>query len=271
MNEYVVIVLVCLLAGLGAGLGTGFCGLSAASVITPILVGFLGIPAYQAIGIALCSDVLASATSAIQYKKNDNIDLKPNALVMMAIIISFTVLGSFVSDWFNSMLPNELGDGILSNMTMWFMIFLGFRFIIKPTKKTKADMANVSRKRAWIGSVLGGIYIGFVCGFMGAGGGLMMLFVLTTILGYELKTAVGTSVFVMTFTALTGALTHFFIGGIPEYHGILILVLCIVFTLSFANIAAIVANKVDNKKLNRFTGIVLAACGIASVLMYYLA
>ena len=34
---------------------------------------------------------------------------------------------------------------------------------------------------------------------------------------YELKTAVGTSVFIMTFTALTGAVSHFMIGGTPDW------------------------------------------------------
>lgn len=38
-------VLICFLAGAGAGLGTGFAGMSAATVISPMLVTFLGIPA----------------------------------------------------------------------------------------------------------------------------------------------------------------------------------------------------------------------------------
>ena len=50
--------LVCLIAGLGAGIGTGLAGLSAAAVISPMLISFLGVPAYQAVGIALSSDVL---------------------------------------------------------------------------------------------------------------------------------------------------------------------------------------------------------------------
>ena len=45
---------------------------------------------------------------------------------------------------------------------------------------------------------------------------MMMLLILTSVLGYELKTAVGTSVFIMTFTALTGAVSHFAIGGAPD-------------------------------------------------------
>lgn len=51
-------IIVCILAGLGAGLGTGFAGMSAAAVISPMLITFLGMEPYQAIGIALASDVL---------------------------------------------------------------------------------------------------------------------------------------------------------------------------------------------------------------------
>ena len=67
----------CLIGGLGAGIGTGLAGLSAAAVISPMLITFLGMPAYQAVGIALASDVLASAVSAYTYGKNKNLDIKP--------------------------------------------------------------------------------------------------------------------------------------------------------------------------------------------------
>lgn len=79
---------------------------------------------------------------------------------------------------------------------------------------------------------------------LGAGGGMMMLMVLTSVLGYNLKKAVGTSVFIMTFTALTGAVSHFVINGI---HYVKVLVLCIIFTLIFARIAAVIANKSSEK------------------------
>ena len=67
--------IVYIIAGLGAGIGTGLAGLSAAAVISPMLITFLGFPAYEAVGIALASDVLASAASAYTYGKNKNIDL----------------------------------------------------------------------------------------------------------------------------------------------------------------------------------------------------
>ena len=115
----------------------------------------------------------------------------------------------------------------------------------------------------WVWMILAvvvcGILIGFICGFIGAGGGMMMLLILTSVLGYELKTAVGTSVFIMTFTALTGAVSHFAIGGAPDWH---VWVLCVVFTLLWARIAAVFANKADAKTLNRATGIILVILGV---------
>ena len=53
-------ILVTFFAGMGAGLGTGFAGMSAAAVISPMLITFLGMEPYMAVGIALSSDVLAS-------------------------------------------------------------------------------------------------------------------------------------------------------------------------------------------------------------------
>ena len=104
-----------------------------------------------------------------------------------------------------------------------------------------------------------GFLIGIVNALFGAGGGMMMLLILTSVLGYELKTAVGTSVFIMAFTAFTGAVSHFAIGGQPDW---LVLILCVVFTLIWARIAAVFANKATPKTLNRATGVILVILGI---------
>ena len=96
---------------------------------------------------------------------------------------------------------------------------------------------------------------------------MMMLLLLTSVLGYELKTAVGTSVFIMTFTAFTGAASHFVIGGAPD---VFVLLLCVVFTLIFALIAAKIANKAKPVTLNRIVGIVLAVLGAAILITEYI-
>lgn len=243
-------ILVCFFAGMGAGLGTGFAGMSAAAVISPMLITFLHMDAYAAVGIALASDVLASAVSAYTYGKNKNLDIR-NGLVMMGMVLLFTMVGSYVS----SLVPNTTMGGFSVVMTF----LLGVKFIVKPVMTTKEAMAAVSPGKRIVQSVICGSLIGFICGFVGAGGGMMMLLILTSVLGYELKTAVGTSVFIMAFTAFTGAISHFVIGGAPDYF---VMCLCVVFTLIWARIAARFANRASAITLNRATGVVLTVLGV---------
>ena len=258
MNNVFITVLVTFFAGMGAGLGTGLAGMSAAAVISPMLITFLGVEPYMAVGIALASDVLASAVSAYTYKKNNNLDIK-NGLLMMAAVLVFTVVGSFVS----SVVPSTT----MGNFSVFMTLILGIKFIIKPVMTTKEQMNAVTKRKKIVGSLICGGVVGFICGFVGAGGGMMMLLILTSVLGYELKTAVGTSVFIMTFTAFTGAVSHFSFGRLPD---LTVMALCVVFTLLFARIAALFANRAKPEVLNRATGGVLVILGAAILIFNWL-
>lgn len=119
-----------------------------------------------------------------------------------------TVIGSLTA----SALPERAMGSTMQVM----MLFVGLRFLLKPVKNTKEQMKAVSPKEQRKKSMIGGVCVGFICGFVGAGGGMMLLFVLTSFLGYEMHMAVGTSVFIMAFTALTGTVSHIMIGGVPD-------------------------------------------------------
>ena len=256
--ELFIKILVCIIAGLGAGFGTGIAGLSAAAVISPMLITFLHVDAYEAVGIALASDVLASAISAITYAKNKNIDIK-NGLVMLASVLLFTVVGSLLA----SLLPSQAMGGFAMFMTL----FAGLKFIFKPVMSAKESNINRSKRKAVIQSIILGMIIGLICGFVGAGGGMLMLLVLVSVLGYELKTAVGTSVFIMTFTAITGASSHFIIGGgITDWT---VLVMCVIFTLIGALVTARFANKTSPKVMNRALGIGLTIMSIVMIIVNF--
>ena len=255
---YLVAFIVCFIAGIGAGLGTGFAGMSAAAVISPMLITFLGMDPYMAVGIALASDVLASAISAFTYGKSGNLDIK-NGAVMMASVLCFTLVGSYVA----SLVPGTTMGGFSTFMTL----LLGVKFIVRPVMTTKSAMNAVSVQKRFAQSLLCGAGVGFICGFIGAGGGMMMLLLLTSVLGYELKTAVGTSVFIMAFTAFTGSVSHFAIGGVPD---LFCLICCVLSTLLWARIAAKFANKAEPAMLNRATGVVLVVLGAAILAVNYL-
>ena len=170
---------------------------------------------------------------------------------MLLSVLLFTIVGSFVA----SMVPESTMSGTMQIA----MIIIGLRFLLKPVTTTKEQMNAGTAKEKLIKAILGGIFVGFICGFVGAGGGMMMLFVLTSFLGYQMHMAVGTSVFIMTFTALTGGISHFAIDGMPD---MLCLVLCALFTLLWARIAARIANKSDAKLLNRVVGIVMIVTSV---------
>ena len=191
--------IVCIVAGLGAGLGTGLAGLSAAAVVSPMLITFLHGP-----------------------------------------------------------------NGTMGGFSKGMTLLVGLKFILRPIMTTKEVQANKSEEQKIRQSILCGVLIGFICGFVGAGGGMMLLLVLTSVLGYELKTAVGTSVFIMTFTALTGAVSHFYIGGKPNFP---IMIACVISTLVFAQLGAKWANSANVKMLNRVTGILL--CVLGMVMLFF--
>ena len=145
--------IVCVVAGLGAGIGTGLAGLSAAAVISPMLITFLGFPAYQAVAISLASDVLASAASAYTYGKNRNLDIR-NGLVMLAAVLVFTLIGS----WAASLVPNATMGGFSVFMTL----LLGIKFIVRPVMTTKESSAHKSRGRRIAESLACGSVVGFI-------------------------------------------------------------------------------------------------------------
>ena len=154
-------IIICILAGLGAGLGTGFAGMSAAAVISPMLITFLHMDPYLAVGIALASDVLASAASAYTYGKNKNLDIK-NGVIMMISVLCFTLVGSYIA----SIVPKATMGSFSTLMTL----FLGIKFIVKPVLAPKQRFQSATARQKAIRSVLCGAMVGFICGFVGAGG-----------------------------------------------------------------------------------------------------
>lgn len=136
--QLLITILVTFFAGMGAGLGTGFAGMSAAAVISPVLITFLGMDPYMAVGIALASDVLASAVSAYTYGKNKNLDIR-NGLIMMVSVLTFTVVGSYVS----SLVPSRT----MGSFSVFMTLLLGIKFIVRPVMTTKEAMQGVSAEK----------------------------------------------------------------------------------------------------------------------------
>ena len=246
-------------AGLGAGVVTGLAGLSAAVVITPVLVSLCGWASYDAVTVALASDVLASLLSAYTYYKNGNIDRKRGTFVTVTAFLG-TVVGSYCGYLFSQQSPDGLGY-----LSMVTTISLGVKFLIKPItggKDAGGDSAP-STGRTVLAILCGG-GIGWVCGFTGSGGGILMLTVFTLLLGYNLKVAVGTSTMIMSLVALTGAVSHISMGA-QIFPGPMIVV--VLSCVAGALVSAKFANRCEISRLNRIVGSVLIVLGVVTILI----
>ena len=91
----------------------------------------------------------------------------------------------------------------------------------------------------------------------------MLLLVLNILMGMEFKKAVGSSVCIMTFTALIGAISHFMLRGVPDLK---LLLLCMTFTLVGAWVASVIANRISSVLLKRITGGMMAVSGVAMII-----
>ncbi|MDD6564040.1 MAG: sulfite exporter TauE/SafE family protein [Clostridiales bacterium] len=248
-----------IIAGLGAGIVTGLAGLSASVVITPLLVSVCSWDSYNAVTVALASDVLASLLTSYTYAKNKNIDVKRGLLVGIIALIG-TIIGSYSGYLFNKAQPNGLGY-----IAMLTTVSLGIKFLVKPVNGgLNADDFEKQTVFKTFLAMLCGLLIGWVCGFTGSGGGILMLTVFTMLLGYNLKVAVGTSTLIMTFVAFVGTVSHLSMGAeIQALPMAVVVITCLI----GAVVAAKFANKCDIEKLNRVIGFVLLILGIFTVVI----
>lgn len=255
------------IASILAGMGTGFVGLSAATVLVPVLImlcpSFMGEGgAYAAQAVALSSDILASAITAAIYIKHGNIYLK-KGWIMLLSVSTMCILGSYTASLLN--------NTTLGTFSLFLTFFIGLRFLLKPEKEIQTGTGcndSLSLKGVII-SLFFGLTIGFGTGFVGTGGGMMMLIVFTLFLNMDLKSSVGTTTLIMTLTALISSVSHFLIEpGIITNHWKILLITMSLTTFS-SLVSARVANRVKSHTSSIIAGVLLTLLGGSMIVLSY--
>jgi len=247
-------IFVVLMAGIGAGVVTGLIGASAVVIVTPVLVTVLGYDPYTAIGISLATDVFASSVSAATYWRNGNIRLR-NGLGIAITAVLAAVVGSWLS--------GDVNPAALGGLSGLVILLMGISFARKSLDQRLAAFrqnANLSavQKHKTVASVISGAFIGTMTGIFGAGGGVMILIILTFVLEYEVHTAVGTSVLIMIFTALSGGMSHFIVESSVPFVTLSVSGLG---GIAGAFLAARYANLVSQRRLSKVIGLTFIGLG----------
>lgn len=249
--------LIALGAGLGAGVAIGLFSASAVAIIAPILIIALKLSSYEAIGISLASDVPAAIISALIYRGHGRIKIK-ESLLMLAFAIGGAVVGSFLSIY--------IPDHGLSAIVGFGVLLTGSLFIYRSFSESDQDffqkisrrvLKSTARERIFHGSF--GFFIGGVGGLFGAGGGLIILTVLTLVLNYKMHEAIGTSVFLMAFIALSGAAAHYYY----QPFSLTVTASAAGGAVAGAVAASYIANKMSEKILRRIVGISFVSLGVS--------
>ena len=237
-----------LIAGIGAGVVTGFFGGSAALVVVPVMVIFGGYSTYSAVGLALAIDVFCSATAFSVYHKHEKVKLH-----LPLHLTAFALAGVIFGSLFSSAIPADMLSMIVG--AAFLVVSVRFFKTIKMRKGLKV-------KHFEFISALSGLVVGVILGIVGGGGGIALLLALTLVLKYPIHKAVGTSVLVMVVLALFGAASHFAFAPFPLRDVLIGALGGIVGAVGSSHIA----NRLSETWLNRVIGVCLVVFGLAIVL-----
>ena len=176
------------------------------SILTmPVLVYLFSIPAVEATSYSLLLVGLTALLGSIGYFRQGTIDIKT------AIIFGIpSILGVLLArHYLLPAIPSEFKLGIL--ITKDFVIMFVFSVLMilaalmmmKKNNPKKDDNQDVPKNKFAL-VMLEGLVVGGVTGFVGAGGGFLIIPALVLLAGLEMKIAVGTSLIIIALKSIIG-------------------------------------------------------------------
>lgn len=175
------------------GVTLGTFGSGGSILAMPVLVYVAHIPTDSAVGMSL---VIVGATAAVGCV----IQARAHGIDREAASV-FAVTGA-VGAFAGSRLTHLVDPDVLMLIFGGLMLVAGYRM-------TQAGMAGSARpKRSLPRSMVIGVALGVLTGFLGVGGGFLIVPALVLLLGVDTKRAVPTSLAVIAFNAAGGVLGH---------------------------------------------------------------
>jgi uncharacterized protein len=186
-----------LLAGVAAGIAGGLFGVGGGIVLVPMLTGLFGLTQHEAHGTSLAVIGATALAALAVYGAHANVAWSTAA---------FIALGSLVSAPFGARWASRVSAHGLKRTFAMLLALVAIRLLWQvpavggtPTLSTGARIAI---------DLLVGLATGTLAGFMGVGGGLIIVPACTLLFGMTQQAAQGTSLAVILVTAPAAAIEH---------------------------------------------------------------
>ncbi|RAP38988.1 permease [Candidatus Marinamargulisbacteria bacterium SCGC AAA071-K20] len=189
------------------------------SILTvPILAYFFGFTAVVATGYSLFVVGITSLLGSVKYYKEQLIDFKIAALFSIP-----SMIGVFISrKYFLPMLPEVMTIGsisleknqvIMGLFAMLVLVISGFMFRAKDESSNTSQTKKPLHFRDLLLISVGGFLMACLTGFVGAGGGFIIVPALVLLARLSLRKAIATSLVIISFKSFAGFLGDL-LGGL---------------------------------------------------------
>ena len=254
MIDYYLMIILLIVFGFGSGIFVGMGSGNAGLIMIPSLTIFIGSTIHQAIGTTLLIDCVICGIAGLVFLKKGNVNLRSG------LLLAFTgIIFSLIASRLTIFTPGAgLGFG-----TSLLMIFVGTNFAINGIQKnvdffeSKINL-SIFRNHRIPFLILFGSIVGFINGFLGMGSGSIVAIVLIFVFGYNIHTAIGTSLIITFFIAGSGAIGHAFNNNVLFNFALIAGSAAII----AAAIGSIFANRIEGEKLGRIVGVIALILGI---------
>jgi len=259
-------IIILLVTGVIVGFAAGLLGLGGGFLMTPVqymVYSSMGLPSdiatKMAFGTTLLVILPTAASGAWAHHRHGAVWWRP--AIFMGI---FTFVGSLAGATIAANIPGNI-----------LRIAFGIIAIGASIRMVTAKMPAVEqepRSNPWLWAAIA-LPLGLLTGFLGVGGGIIIIPIMVLVLRFRLHTAVATSLAMMLLTASGGAIGYIINGmkvpGLPPYSlgyvNLIAFGILAVSSIGLARFGALAAHKIPAKKLNYIFSAVIFIMGLKMV------
>lgn len=232
--EIVITSIALVLAGVGIGVLSGMLGIGGGTIMIPVLRLGYGLNAFMATATSLFAIIPISLAGAITHIRARSCLPKLGILLGIAGAITSSAgvyLGSVSPAWLIMVVA-----AIIIAYSAFTMLSKALRMGKKPASsesgnvRANAPVASSDAEPCAFGftrrnvvlAVIIGLIAGFASGYVGVGGGFIMVPLMTAWLGIPMKRTSGTSLIAIIILAIPGVIQQAFLGHIDYLAGIML-------------------------------------------------